>query len=64
MIILEITLDIILSSRDHFGNSFSHLFLSQVSLSVAISQELSYKIILQWTTRQFDLEIIISWLHD
>ena len=64
MIILEITLDIILSPRDNFGDRFSHLFLSQVSLSVAISQELSHKIILQWTTRQFDLEIIISWLHD
>ena len=47
MIILEITLDIILSPRDNFGDSFSHLFLSQVSLSVAISQELSHKIILQ-----------------
>ena len=47
MIILEITLDIILSPRDNFGDSFSHLFLSQVSLSVVISQELSHKIILQ-----------------
>lgn len=64
MIILEITLDIILSPRDNFGDSFSNIFLPQVSLSVAISQELSHKIILQWTTRQFDLEIIISWLHD
>ena len=51
MIILEITLDIILSPRDNFGDSFSNIFLPQVSLSVAISQELSHKIILQWTTR-------------